>query len=256
MADRAAARLIVDLGFAAAIIACGVTTYAMTRSPTIPPSVCSAPAGGPRYDELLADGRVTVAAVFGELVGGPNDPNAWSYRAFVAGLRARGFAEVEVDRYQLGDFTVDVALIADDLAQSTAALAGALASHDIVYYNGHSHGGAIDITPGGDYRILVLDSCWSTQHFATRLVGDHRDVITNDERSVTGSIDSFFVLLDALRERAPQYPLAAMNALAEQRARVRAPLSRFKQPEHYRLARACPADASRAERPPGDRRRF
>ena len=88
-------------------------------------------------------------------------------------------------------------MIADDPAQTTAALAGALASHDVVYYTGHSHDGEIAIEPPSDYRLIVLDSCWSTQHFAEHLIGPQRDVITNSQRSVTGSIESFLVLVDA-----------------------------------------------------------
>jgi len=177
--------------------------------------------------------------VFGELVGGPTDPNVWSYRAFEHGLRARGFNEVAPERFQRGAITIDLALIPDDPAQSTAALAGALASHDIIYYNGHSHGGDIELSPGPDYRVIVLDSCWSTQHFAERLVGANRDVITNRERSITGSIESFLALLDALVARAPAYPLGQMNELAVARAWNRAARSKYKEPERYRLDVPC-----------------
>ncbi|HEY5949133.1 MAG TPA: hypothetical protein VIV40_26755, partial [Kofleriaceae bacterium] len=248
MADRAALRLAVDLAFVGALIACAVTVYARSRAPDIPDGVCSATTGGPRYDAMLADGTITVAAVFGELAGGPTDHNAWSYRAFATGLRERGFSEIapsigytqghEVERYRLGTMTIDLVLMPDDPAQTTAALAGALASHDVVYYNGHSHGGGITISPPGDYRLIVLDSCWSTQHFAKRVIGPQRDVITNSDRSVTGSIESFLVLVDALGTRGG-WPLAEMNALAEARARHRAPLSRFKDPERYRLDVPC-----------------
>lgn len=239
MADRAAIRLVIDLAFTAAIIACGVTVYAMSRAPGIPAGVCRADTGGPRYDALLADGRLTIAVVFGELLGGPADHNAWSYRAFEAGLRARGFAEVAPERFVLGTTTIDLALIPDDPAQTTAALAGALASHDVLYYNGHSHDGTIELSPGDDYRVIVLDSCFSTQHFAQRLVGHGHDVITNSERSVTGSIESFFALLDSVVARRPAWPLAEMNELAAARARARAALSKFKEPERYRLDVPC-----------------
>ena len=238
MADRAAVRLAVDIAFAAAVVACGVTVYAHTRARDIPDGLCASTSPAPRYDAMLADGRITIAAVFGELAGGPTDTNAWSYRTFAAGLRERGFVEVASDKFELGTLTIELALIADDPAESTAALAGALASHDVVYYNGHSHDGDIEMSPGNDYRLLVLDSCWSTQHFAKRVLAPTRDVITNSEPSVTGSIESFLVLVDALRA-GEAWPLAEMNALAEQRAIRRAPLSRFKEPERYRLDVPC-----------------
>ena len=248
MGDRTAFRLAIDLAFAGALIACGFTVYAHTRAPDVPDDVCERAGGAPRYDAMLADGQLTIAAVFGELSGGPIDYNVWSYRAFAESLRERGFVAVspgigytqghEIDRYRLGNVTVDVVLIADDPAQSTAALAGALASHDVVYYNGHSHDGDIGIDPPADYRLLVLDSCWSTQHFAKGLLDSSHDVITNSERSVTGSVESFLVLVDALRAGG-DYPLARMNALAEKRAEARALISKYKEPERYRLDAAC-----------------
>lgn len=248
MADRTAFRLAVDLAFAGALIACGITVYANTRAPDIPDGVCERAAGAPRYDAMLADGQLTIAAIFGELSGGPADYNAWSYRAFAESLRERGFVAVapsvgytqghEIDRYRLGNVTIDLVLIADDPAQSTAAIAGALASHDVVYYTGHSHDGDIAIEPPADYRLIVLDSCWSTQHFAKRLLDSPHDVITNSERSVTGSVESFLVLIDALRTGG-DYPITRMNALAETRARARAVLSKYKEPERYRIDAAC-----------------
>jgi hypothetical protein len=200
--------------------------------------VCTADTGTPRYDALLADGRITIAAVFGELAGGPADYNAWSYRAAANGLRARGFTEVDAERYRLGNITVDLALIADDPAQTSAALAGALASHDVVYYNGHSHAGAIALSPPSDYRIIMLDSCWSTQHYAAGLVGPGRDVITNTDRSITGSVESLLMVVDTLRARG-DWPIGELNTRAQERARLRAPLSRFKDPEHYRRDVEC-----------------
>jgi hypothetical protein len=248
MADRAATRLAIDLGFAALVIACAVTVYAKSRAADIPAGVCSVATGTPRYDAMLADGQITVAAVFGELSGGPIDTNAWSYRAFAAGLRERGFVSVapgigytqghEVDRYRLGNMTIDLVLVPDDPAQSTAALAGALAGHDVVYYNGHSHDGDIVIDPPADYRALVLDSCWSTQHVARGLIGTQHDVITNSERSVTGSVESALVVVDALRAHG-NWPIGEMNALAIERARARAPVSKFKEPERYRIDVPC-----------------
>jgi hypothetical protein len=238
MADRTAARLAIDVGFVAALIACAVTVYATSGAPDVPAGVCTADAGAPRYDAMLADGRITVAAVFGELSGGPADHNTWSYHAAADGLRARGFTEVDVDRFRLGNVTVDLALIADDPAQTTAALAGALASHDVVYYNGHSHSGAIALSPPHDYRVVMLDSCWSTQHYAAGLIGPDRDVITNADRSVTGSVESLLILVDTLRARG-SWPIGELNARAEVRARMRAPVSRFKDPEHYRRDVEC-----------------
>jgi hypothetical protein len=239
MAPRTALRLVVDASFALAIVVCGVLVYKMTRSPTIPRELCPTEQGGPRYAEMLDDGQLTIAVVFGELEGGPADPNAWSFRAFETGLRERGFVEIAPERFRRDNTIIDIALIADDPEQTSAALTGAFASHDVVYYNGHSHKGAIELAPGAAYRLIVLDSCWSTQHFAKRLLDRGHDVITNSERSVTGSVESFFVLIDVLLAREPRWPLAEMNELAERRAAQRAPLSTFRVPERYRIDTRC-----------------
>ncbi len=243
MVDRSAIRLVVDVVCAATLVV-GVTSYAMSGPPDMPAGLCPTTTSGPRYDAMLADGEITVAAVFGELEGGPQDHNRWSHDAFASALRERGFVEerrfgeIDDDRYRLGSMTIDLALIPDDLAATNAALAGALASHDVVYYTGHSHKGEIAIDPGDDYRLIVLDSCWSTQHFATRLLDARHDVITNSEMSVTGSIESFLVLVDALQAR-QRWPLDDMNHLATLRARKRAPISTFKEPERYRIDMPC-----------------
>jgi hypothetical protein len=239
MGDRSAIRLAIDLGFAAAIIGCAISAYVSTRAPDIPAGLCSADGGGPRYDAMLADGRITIAAVIGELEGGPTDHNAWSYHVLANELAARGFTEVGLDRYQLGAITIDVSLVPDDIPQTNAALAGALASHDVVYYNGHSQHGELRFDPPADYRVVMLDSCWSTQQYASQLVAPGRDVLTNADRSVTGSIESLLVLVDALAAREPHWPLARMNELAAERAHKRAPVSRFKDPEHYRVDARC-----------------
>jgi hypothetical protein len=72
-------------------------------------------------------------------------------------------------------------------------------------------------------------------YFAKKLVGPNRDVLTNEERSVTGSVETMLVLVDALRGREPAWPLAEMNERALGRSRMRAPVSRFKEPERYRV---------------------
>ena len=237
MADRSALRLAIDLTFVAAIIGTGIAVYA-TRAPDVPAGVCTSDAGAPRYDAMLADGRITIAAVFGELDGGPADHNEWSYRTFAVALRERGFVETG-ERFERGALTIDLALVERSAAHTSAALAGALVSHDVVYYNGHSYKGALAIEPSDEYRVLVLDTCWSTQYYAAELVAPSRDVITNRERSVTGSIESFLALVDALHARSA-WPLTEMNALAETRARTRAALSMYKEPERYRRDVACP----------------
>ena len=241
MADRAAARLAIDLGFAAAVLACGIATYVLSGTPSVPEGVCRLDTGSPRYPALLADGRITIAAVFGELKGGPGDRNAWSYQALTVALRERGFVEVTPARFERGDLAIDLQLLPDDPVRLTAALTAALADHDLVYYNGHNEGGALDVRVPDDYRVIVMDTCFSTQLYSARLAGANRDVIGNRQRSITGSVQSLLVLVDGLGERVTWHTmLAEMNRFSDERARMRGPITRFKDAEDYRIDVICP----------------
>jgi hypothetical protein len=247
MARHPAARLILDLGFAAAILV--VAGIAMSDdTPAIPDGVCAGD-GQPRYDAMIADDRIEIAALFGQ-IDERGDFATRSYHLLEAALVARGFSSVLPGRYERVDHGVTLAidltgpgaLPMADPAATAAALTAALAGHDVVYYNGHEFDGRLDLaTPATGYRILVLDSCWSTQRYSARLIGPTTDVIGNTERAVTGSVESFVALIDGLRDRVPSFGalLAPMNQLAEERARTRAMLSRWKQPERYRLDVAC-----------------
>ena len=138
---RSPARLAVDAGFAAAIVACAIIAYA-GDTPAIPTSVCEGAARAPDYAALYADGRLTVAAVFGEIEGaGPRDPAAWSADV----LDGAGIA---VDVF--GPFA------RDDRADIDAALAYALAHYDVVYYNGH------DTTSCARRRPMAGYQSWSS----------------------------------------------------------------------------------------------
>lgn len=252
MARRAATRLAIDLGFAAAIVVTAAVALAGDEPPAIPRGVCAGD-GRPRYEELTADDRISIAALFGQIEPGPveRDFGSQSYRMLEDALAARGFLRVAPDRYERaeGGVAIDVTLtgpaalpLADPSATS-AALAAALAGHDIVYYNGHEFDGGLELAaPAAAYRIVVLDSCWSTQRYSHRLIGPTIDVIGNTERAVTGSVESFVALLDALHARVPAWSaiLDPMNRLAEARATARTMRSRWKRPERYRLDVACP----------------
>ena len=202
--------------------------------PSIPDGVCSATGGEPRFGQLLADERITIAAVLAEL----DDPRhrAWSRDVLIRALRARGFHEVTPDRFERGMFVIDIVLVTDVRHELTDALA----THDVVYYNGHSASGEIPIVAPDEHRIIVLDSCWTTQLYSKRLVGRH-DVISNTERSITGSIQSLVILIDGLEARSSwDSILARLNERAEHRANARGLFSVYRSSEHYRRDVACP----------------
>ena len=221
-----------DLGFAAAVLACCVAGVA-AGPPSIPDGVCRTTGGAPRFAQLLADERITIAAVLAEL----DEPahRAWSRNALVRALRARGFREVTADRFERGELVVDIVLVTAVRHELTEALA----THDVVYYNGHSERGEIPIVAPDEHRIIVLDSCWTTQLYSERLVGNH-DVISNTERSITGSIQSLVMLIDGLEARSSWDSIVAnLNERAERRATGRGFFSVYRSSEHYRRDVAC-----------------
>lgn len=211
------------------IAACLAAVALADDRPPLPDGVCAAGDAAPYH-------VATVAAVFGRL---DREPSA-NARALAAALRARGLREAPPQHFSDGVMTVDIVEVADDRAAVDAALSGAL-DRDVVYYNGHEYHGelhALAAPPPGSH-VLVLDTCWSTQRYSARLLAPGLAVVGNSERAVTGSVGSFVALLDGMRaHRSWSELIAAMNAEATQRARVRVQ-SPFPRPERYRLDVAC-----------------
>jgi hypothetical protein len=226
---RRTARRLIDVAFLAAIVMC----IAMARPPSIPETVCRSSRAAPRYDALYADGKLTIAVVLAELDGQPPGLRDWSHARLVRALRERGFVETQPNRFARGEVTIDITLV----FRVHDELTHAIASYDVVYYNGHSERGELAIEAGDGYRIVVLDSCWTTQLYSARLVDANRDVISNTDRSITGSIESFVIVLDGLVERHRwDRVLATLNARAAARA-SRRPM--YWAPEEYRLDASC-----------------
>ncbi len=274
MAGRQARRrLIVDAGFALALAA-GVVLFAawpgeLDGTPLPAPAGAAAAPEAPRYDALLADGRITVAALFlrmDEDVPLARDPGAWSYQALLADLEARGFRRTAFDP-AADAVTLEGAmpggprLVVDLLgprslphyrgADVTRRLAAALDRHEIVYYDGHAFRGrllALRLPPAADrpdYQIVLLDTCWSRQHYGAAFgaVAPTVDLVSNGERSITGSVESFAAFLVALKGGA-SWPalLSAMNRPAEARAAGRAAAGagvRFRLPERFAVSRVA-----------------
>lgn len=233
MARRSPLRLTVDVGVALCVIACAVIAFAAARDapPPLPAGVCADATGAPDYARLHAHLHVT--AVLGDLEPGARatDPSRVTARALADALAA--------------DVTIAGPFARDDRAGIERALAAALAdpATDVVYYNGHEYDGSLALAaPADGYRIAVLDTCWSTQRYAPRLAGsEHVAVVSNTERAVTGSVDSFLQLVAGLRARRSwDALLAPMNELATARARIRRPLAaKYGRAEHYRRDVSC-----------------
>ena len=264
--------------------------------PPMPPLLCESSGEesgladtGPAIEALAADGRFTVAALFGRMDKGTleDDKGTWSRAQLEGYLRAIHFEKTSVETAEWARFEgsighgihVQVDLLgpeelpANDGGRAMGeAIASAMSDHELVYVNGHAMKGEIETlaqaktyhSRDGDpqaYAILVLDTCWSTQHYSLGAIhaaaGVRRlSVVANDSESVTGSIASFHALLggllDSLAESRQESPkgsswstrLQAMNRLAVTRSAERVALVPdlpYPRPERYRLATSCEA---------------
>jgi hypothetical protein len=282
--------------------------------PAMPPQLCEAgdeatsaedESPGPDIAALAFDERFTIALLFGRMDKGPlaDDKGTWSRKQLEQTLRAIGFEKTSVEasgwaRYEgsVGhglvvqvDLLGPAELPASDGGRAMGdAIQFAMRNHELVYVNGHSMGGAIEglgqsdtyRSQDGDpeaYAILVLDTCWSTQHYSLAALGAaagarRLELIANDSESVTGSIQSFTALLRGLlvslaarhSESAQQSwstRLQEMNRGAEMRAKERVSLvpdGRYPRPESFRLVTTCdaPTKEARLTPPPGNQSRL
>jgi hypothetical protein len=262
-------RLAIDTVFAVALVAAGVVAvraWLDDGPPETPAGVClsDGATARPRLELLAADGRITIAALFAQMAEGrlrDDDHGTWSLRRFVAELEAAGFRRTGAERYERTlaggtQVVIDVlgpaSLPREERAPTIGrALERAIADHEIVYYNGGAYGGALSGLRRAwpEYRILILDSCWSLQLYGRPLVDSGLDVVVNRERAITGSVASFAPVLRELVEPPGARPtwaslLATMNHAARRRAAGRLLHPRFRAAEHYGLAVRCAARGS------------
>ncbi len=232
MAIVATPRRLIDLGFASAIAILAIV-YACSRDrvPALPDGVCADTDGIP-----AVPAHVRITAVFATIEG-PEDVTGWSMTTLASELASSGFHETTKQRWSRDDATVEViGPLPDDADTVEAALNTALASSDIVYYNGHHFGGALELHARA-HPIAILDTCWSAQYYA-ELAGE-TTLIGNRERAITGSIYGFVDLLDALLARdgrSWRTLLAPINTAAIDRAAHR---DVYPEPERYGFVGPC-----------------
>lgn len=242
-----ALRRLIDLAVVGLVVVGGRACASRDHVPPMPEGLCE-------QVELVPaiPNHVTIAAVFATIEG-PGDvaPVAqWSAQMLGDELRHRGFREITAHRFERDDATIDVVgPLPDDADAVTEALARSLASHEVVYYNGHNFAGELEIDSVLERRIVVLDTCWSAQHYGAW--SETVELIANSERAITGSVYSFVDLLDGLLARdgrSWRALLAPANAAAVDRASLR-DASAYPEPEHYaRIARCDQGQAPAEER--------
>jgi hypothetical protein len=137
----------------------------------------------PEYDQLVADKKLTVVVMFGEIDDGPitaNETGMRNMRTFADNLVAGGYKKVTAplgERYEkvVGGVTVQIDLYSpkefsglDDFAHF-ANFQKALAEHEVVTWDGHSMLGASDFwarpTYPHSYQIFLYGGCLGYEYY-------------------------------------------------------------------------------------------
>jgi hypothetical protein len=177
----------------------------------------------PEYDRLVADGKLTMVQIFGQIEHGDLSDNDWGWRSYAdikRLLEQGGFRvtmtypnkkgvrlektmpkglKVEIDMLTPVSFADHV-----DRELSNAAFRDAMRSHEIVYYAGHAFYGSLTVLdeptayPADTYQIMFMDACWSYAYYTKQVFRNkataadptgwvNSDVLNNTEPGITGS---------------------------------------------------------------------
>lgn len=182
---------------------CTLPTEAATFTVKNP---AAAKATYPELDQLLADKKITMVVLFGQLehgdlLSGEGADGEWDwgwigYEDFTTWLAAEGYKEVSRtpkgadigkvarstwSKKYSANMTVEVDVISPvdlqdhaDQAQKDQILAAAVKNHEIVYYNGHSFYGSLKVLDDpanfpSYYQIVFMDSCWSYAYYTKQV---------------------------------------------------------------------------------------
>ena len=153
-------------------------------------SLLPASATYPEYDQLTADGKVTVSVFFGaaghEEVVSTYDEGMRNWRNFTRMLTDRGFKKgasltpgVRYSRRRADiDEQVDVVSPEDLQAlnhDTDGVFTRALKEHEIMIYDGHSFYGSLGVLqdrenyPADTYQIVFMNSCWSYEYYTRQV---------------------------------------------------------------------------------------
>ncbi len=170
-------------------------------------SSLDAPTVYPEYDLLIADRRIDMVAIFGQIVHGelkPDDNGWWAFHNTTWTYESLGFEKVEDlpdglgHRLELVDqgLTFSITMynptgFADAVAgpptepgaearSSHAALSkarfrAAMKANELVYYNGHAFYGSLKVLdekgayPEDTYQVVFMDACWSYAYYTKQV---------------------------------------------------------------------------------------
>jgi hypothetical protein len=184
----------------------------------------------PEYDQLAADGKITMVQIFGQIEHGELSSSDWgfiSYNDITRILKNQGFkvakkfpnnAGQQLKKTMPNGLVVEMDMLtpvqfADhvDRDLANAAFRDAIRSHEIVYYAGHAFYGSLTVLdeptayPANQYQIIFMDACWSYAYYTKQIFKNKAtaadptgwmltDVVNNTEMGITGSEQTAAVL--------------------------------------------------------------
>jgi hypothetical protein len=186
----------------------------------------------PEYDKLVADGKITMVQIFGQIEHGDLASSDWGFRSYndvTRVLKGMGFTKVstfpdnkgqKLKRTMPSGLVVEIEMytpvsFADhvDREVSNTAFRNAIKDKEIVYYAGHAFYGSLTVLdeptayPAGTYQIIFMDACWSYAYYTKQVFRNKAtptdptgfvltDVVNNTEMGITGSELTAQVLFD------------------------------------------------------------
>ncbi len=177
----------------------------------------------PEYDKLVADGKLQMVQLFGQITHGDlldNDLGWIAYRDIKRFLMASSYQLVETLPNNTGvrlaktlpnGLKVEMLMLSPvnfadhaDRDQANRIFKEAIRSHELVYYAGHAFYGSLtvlddaDAYPADTYQVIFMDACWSYAYYTKQVFRNKAtaadptgwvlaDVVNNTEPGITGS---------------------------------------------------------------------
>lgn len=193
-----------------------------------------APRAYPEYDRLVADGKVTMGIIFGQIEHGELQSNDWGFisfdemtyrleqKGFRVSSRMAGNKGHKLTKTFTGGLKVEIEMytpvsFADTVPrdQSNQLFRDVMKRNEVIYYNGHAFYGSLTVLdeptayPADTYQIIFMDACWSYAYYTKQIFRNKAtaadptgyalaDVVNNTEPGITGSETTAVVLYDKL----------------------------------------------------------
>jgi hypothetical protein len=188
----------------------------------------------PEYDRLIADGKITMVQIYGQIEHGDLSPNDWGFLSIkdvTRTLTSHGFKKTQTFPNNTGHrlektlpngLKVEIDMLSPvsfadhvDRNLSNAKFREAIKSHEVVYYAGHAFYGSLTVLdeptayPLDQYQVIFMDACWSYAYYTKQVFRNrataadptgfiNTDVVNNTEMGITGSEQTAMVLFEKM----------------------------------------------------------